>query len=366
MSLGIRVRMSPLASGLGQADQIVSDGAIVSLVQLGRPPSKLTRGAGLPTRLTFQGQFLESVRAAGGEDIKDLATLNGTLLLEDGATTFVFTGDQSADGPIGLEPTEVVGDEDDATDDDPREVRLLRFAFDSAQFKEVSVNHEPLELALRVDAARFDYCEVSVTLEIDGQVEAAATTNDALDVLITARNPARRELVAVRFTDETGAAMPGAAVSILSGAKPVKKGADPQALIADGNGEVLLRNVPGAPTCELAWGPAPDKLIFKKKLFLELGDETLADERRLVNLSYPTDRSLSENVHSFQADFARPATGRIADVSQDLVAFHDDGARPALGDATEPSSEAVAVNGPRTRDFDDLQGAADGADVAIA
>ena len=367
MSLGIRVRMAPLVSGLGDPGQAVADGAVVALVQLGKPPSQLEPGAQLPASLKFQGRFIERLRGEGAEETKDLATLSGTLEQQAGAR-IVFTGKPREDGPLGLEPVEAVGDEDDATDDDPREVRLLRFAFDADQFKEVTKDREPLELALRIDAVRFRYFEVSVVLEVDGQTEADAAVNDTLDVFVTARNPTRRELVTVRFTDDTGEPMPSAAVAILSGAKPVDKSADPSALTADARGELRLRNLPGAETCEVAWGVSADQLTFRRKLFLLLGsDASEADERRLKNLGYPSDRALSDNVLSFQADFARPASGSVADVSQELAAFHDDGTRPARGDATEPSSEAIAINGPRSRDFGDLEAAAKGGnDEALA
>lgn len=124
------------------------------------------------------------------------------------------------------------------------------------------------------------------------------------------------------------------AVSISSGAKPVDASADPTALTADGNGELRLRNVAGSVAAELAWGNSAEEL--------------------------------PDNVLSFQADFARPPTGRVADIADELQAFHDDGARPAPGDATEPSTEAVAVNGPKTTDFDDLRGARTDDAVALA
>jgi hypothetical protein len=354
--------MSPLFSGLGAPGQLVADGATVSFAHLGKPPSKLKRGAEKQATLTLSGRFMERVREPGDEEERDLAKLKGSMRVEDDGS-FVFAAKQLADGTAeGLQPTEAVGDDDDVSEDDPREVRLMRFAFDGIQFEGLG-GREPLELALRVDAARFDYCEVSVKLEVGGSVEADRNVNDTLDVLITPDNPTPRELVTVRFVDEAGDPMPSAAVAISSGAKPVDASADPTALTADGNGELRLRNVAGSVAAKLAWGSSADDLRFRKLVFLVLGED--ANARRLQNVGYP-ERELPDNVLSFQADFARPSSGRIADIADELKAFHDDGARPALGDATEPSTEAVAINGPRTTDFDDLRGARTDDGVALA
>jgi hypothetical protein len=342
---------------LGASGQFVADGARVSLVELGPPPTQLKRDDGQTAKLTLKARFIERLRGDSNDESRDLAELDGSVLLEDG--NIVFTADTGDDGDaVGLVPTEEVADDDDVSEDDPREVRLLRFDFDSGQFPELTLDGEPLELAVRIDAARFDYCEVSAVLEVAGASEADADVNDTLDILITARNPTPRRTVVVRFTDETGEPMPGAAVQILSGAKPSDSTADPDALTADGDGELSLRNVAGAETCELAWGPSADDLRFTRTIFLDLGDDSdIADERRLQNLGYPEDRSLDDNVLSFQADFARAATGRVSDVNQDLVSFHDDGTKPTPGDASEPSTDAVAVNGPTAPEFDDLSGA---------
>jgi hypothetical protein len=363
--------MDPLVPSFAGEGRLFADGAALSLLGLGKPPSKLTRGEAQPAKLTFRGRFIERVRGESNDETRDLAELNGNILLGDDGVSVTFECALGDDGvALGLEPTEPVEPDDDVTEEDPREVRLLRFLLDASQFQGLEDSSTPLELALRIDAARFDYCELSVELAIAGAAGDEAV-NDMLDVLITAENPTPRRIVTVRFTDETGQAIPNAAVRIVGGAKPLDPADDPQALTADGSGELRLRNVPGSDgsdSCELAWGESADDLRFTRKIFLDLREQDdAADERRLQNLGYPEARTLTENVASFQADFTRPETGRVRDIADDLVAFHDEGTRPASGDPIEPSNEAVAVNdGPGTSDFEDLADADSDQAVALA
>jgi hypothetical protein len=349
MPFGVRVSMTPLESGLGQPGQRVFDGAIISLMKLGSPPSELEIETPVSAKLSLTARYIESIRK-GGEETTPLAELEGELLLgKEQNPRLRFRGKLGADGkPVGLVAAEPIGEDEELPADDPREIRLLRFAFDSATFADVVEAGKLSELLTPIDAARFDYCEISVKLEIAGATEAPETADDVLDVLITARNPARSEIVTVRLTDELGEPMAGATLRILAGGKPAEPGADPDALVADGNGEVRLKTVAGSPSCRIAWGPSAGDLRFERSLFLDMrGGAEEADERRLRNLGYIAGESVEEDVLAFQTDLGRDGSGRLRDVTADLEAIHDEGVKPERGEPAEPSKEAVAVNGPR-------------------
>jgi len=364
MPSAIRVRLNPLASPFGQSGQTIADGALVSFTASGPVGSQLAPGAPLAAKLTFEGRFIDRVRAQGsGDETRTLATLDGQLLRGPGRQpTLTFTGGKGADGsPQGLVPDEVI-DEDDDTDegdaDDPTEVRVLRFGFASDQFVDVlpDPTRDTAELLVHIDPTSFHYLEVSVKLEVAGASEAPSSANDVLDVLITEQNPGRHAIIALRLTDEVGESIPSAACKIVSGAKPAEKGADPNALTADDDGIIRLKTDPAADFCEIAWGPAGSSdFPFTRKVFLDLGDDAeQAHARRLTNLGYPESQSLEDNVFAFQADFARPATGRLRDIAADLRAFHDDGVTPTPGDATEPSADALVLNEGSANVPDDL------------
>ncbi|HEY2407218.1 MAG TPA: hypothetical protein VGI10_14510 [Polyangiaceae bacterium] len=335
--------MTPLPSPFGKPGRIVSDGALVSLIPFGPFGSTSEIGKSTPAKLTFSGHFFEKARPnAGGEDeTRTLATLDGDLLIDEELDpTITFTA------KTGLVPDEEItdDDDDDDDDDDPSEVRVLRFNFDPDQFQAVGDESGATELLLRIDPARFHYCEVSALLEINDAEEAAADSNDVLDILITPRNPGRHLILSVRLTDDAGETLPNAAVTIVSGGKPADSAADPSALSADADGVIRIKNDPAAEFCELTWGPegASDQQ-FSRQIFLDLsGDPEQADTRRLSNLGYSAE-TLEENVQSFQVDFARPITGRLGDISDDLRAFHDDGVEPAPGDEDEPSTDPIAL-----------------------
>ena len=355
MPFAVRVRLTPLESGLGQPGQHVFDGAHISLVRLGPPPTQLEPDASKPAKLVLEARYIESI-LRGGEQKLPLATLAGELLLGSEANpSLSFRGDSGPDGkPQGLVAAEPIAEDDELPEDDPRELRLLRFVLDSNQFFNVAEDRAIAELLTPIDAARFDHCEITASLEVAGSAEAAAEQDDVLDVLITATNPARREIITLRLLDETGAAMPGAALQLLSGAKPSEAGADPKALVADGQGEVRIKVSPGAAACEIAWGPAPSDLRFRRSFSVDMrGGADELDERRLGNLGYTAGSNVGENVLAFQSDFGRPESGRLRDITADLEALHDEGAEVERGTPPEPSTEAVAVNGPRNRSVDD-------------
>lgn len=341
MGRAIRIQMKPLASPFGQSGQTISDGALVSLIPFGPFGSSLAVGTSTPAKLTFTGHFFERARQDGGEDeTRTLATLDGDLLIEAGfGPKFTFTAKN------GLVPQEEIPDDEPTDDeqDDAGEVRVLRFTFDPAQFQGVGDDSGATELLVRIDPARFHHSEVSALLEVGGE-EAAAEVNDVLDVLITGRNPGRRLILSLRLTDDTGAVLPGAAVTIVSGAKPADASADPAALTADGDGVIRIKNDPAAEFCQLTWGPAgASNQPFSRQIFLDLGgDPQQADSRRLSNLGY-SGETLAENVQSFQADFSRPITGRLRDISDDLRAFHDDGVDPTPGADGDPSTDPLVL-----------------------
>jgi hypothetical protein len=356
MPFAVRVRLEPLESGLGQPGQHVFDGARISLLRLGPPPTQLELDTSVAAKLVLTARFIESIRR-GGEQSVPLATLEGELVLgSEAVPSLTFTGKLGADAtPLGLVPAEVIDEDAGLPEDDAREIRLLRFAFDDGQFFDVlEPDTAVAELLTPIDAARFDYCEISAELSVAGAVEAPAAAGDTLDILITARNPGRQELITLRLTDEVGSPMPGAAVQLLSGAKPAEKGADPSALVADGNAEVQLKTLPGASECQIAWGPSAADLRFRRRVFVDLrGDPEQANARRLRNLGYTGGADLNEDVLAFQADFGRPGSGRLQDLTADLEALHDEGDELERGAPPAPSTEAVAINGPRNREIDD-------------
>jgi len=356
MARAIRVQMTPLPSPFSNSGRTIFDGALVSLLPLGSVGSKLQPGQSTPAKLTFSGHFFEKARpdADGEDETRKLATLAGDLLIDAGLDpTITFTAKSD------LVPVDVISDEDEDDDDDSdddsdddddddsddaSEVRVLRFTFDPDQFQGVGDESGTTELLLRIDPARFHYGEVSALLEVNGKAEADDAVNDVLDVLITSRNPGRHLVLSLRLTDDAGQPLANAAVTIVSGAKPADPSADPAALSADADGVIRIKNDPAAELCELTWGPqgASDQ-PFSRQIFLDLGgDPEQADTRRLSNLGYSAE-TLEENVQSFQADFARPITGRLRDIVDDLRALHDDGVEPTPGDDDEPSTDPIAL-----------------------
>lgn len=193
MTRKIRVKLSPLTSDLGDGSQIIADGATVSFVTLGPGSSALIPETPKPATLTFVARFIDSVRAESDTETRELATLAGTLSAgRNVAATLLFEGAlDEQDQPVGLLPAPPISaTAAAATGEQPEdngEIRLFRFAFDDRQFRQVPT--DPSVLRVRVDTKRFCYCELGVTLEIDGQPEAS-DENDILDVLITPRNPA--------------------------------------------------------------------------------------------------------------------------------------------------------------------------------
>ncbi|MEO6600427.1 MAG: hypothetical protein ABIQ16_11175 [Polyangiaceae bacterium] len=368
--------MNPLDSPFGQSGQTIADGALVAFAASGPPGSLLPVDTPTAAKLTFEGRFIDRVRAQGdGDETRTLAPLDGQLQRSKGTSpTLVFTGNAGSDGgPDGLVPDEAIDEDSDPEDDDnddPTEVRVLRFQFASDQF--ANVNADPTadtnELLVHIDPTSFHYLEVSVKLEIAGAIEAPSAANDVLDVLITSQNPGHHTLIGLRLTDQTGSAVASAACQIVSGARPAEKGADPSALTADGDGIIRLKTDPAATECEVKWGTAGSTdFPFTRTIFLVLGDDQeQAHARRLINLGYPETESLEDNVFGFQADFARPATGRLRDIAADLRALHDDGVTPPLGSESEPDTEAIALNSGPTDAPDALRDDADASGVALA
>jgi peptidoglycan hydrolase-like protein with peptidoglycan-binding domain len=190
----IRIKLSPLSSGLGSDGQTIADGALISFVTLGGGSSLLARDEPTPAKLKLVARFFDSVRAQSAEETRELATLEGTLSASRNfATSLRFEGAlDDKEKPVGLIPASPPEEGEKAVANagaapDHSEIRLFRFSFDPVQFQQVP--DAPATLRVRVDPAAFHYCEVEAKLEIDGQAEAAAE-NDRLDVLITARNPA--------------------------------------------------------------------------------------------------------------------------------------------------------------------------------
>jgi peptidoglycan hydrolase-like protein with peptidoglycan-binding domain len=192
----IRIKLSPLPSGLGSDGQSIADGALISFVTLGAGRSALVPEKPTPAKLKLVARFVDSIRTENDEETRELATLEGKLSAgRNFATTLRFEGALGDKGkPVGLVPAAPSDDahpaaakDGDAAEPDHSEIRLFRFAFDPAQFQQVP--DDPMTLRVRVDPKRFHYCEVEAKLEIDGASEAG-DENDILDVLITPRNPA--------------------------------------------------------------------------------------------------------------------------------------------------------------------------------
>lgn len=338
MATRVRVRLDPLLSPFAIEKETLSDGPRVILEALGPFASTLAMDEPAPTKLIFEARYIGRLRGGEAPEVVPLATLEGKLVRSGSWRKLRFEGNLDAAGaPVGLVPAEVV-DEDDpplAEGDDPKEreqVRVLRFFFDSDQFQNVypkSIDHG--ELLVRMKPNRFRYCELAVTLEVNGSAEAPPEHNDILDVLITTRNPGRRLKFVLRLTDIEGEPLPNARCVLVSGALPEDDTADPNALVADGEGLVRLKGLIGYNSIEVEWRPGDaDTPTFRRTLHTETGDDSeAADQRRLTNLGY-TEESLRANVIAFQSDFEREPTGQLQDIQEDLRAWHDDGVRPDL------------------------------------
>ena len=223
MPASIRVRMTPLASGLGERGQEISDGALISLTAGGPSGTHLEPGVPKPAKLKLEARFLRRADSGGeGDETRTLAWVEGELSRDKRVPPqLTFKGSRGEDGkPLGLVP-EVDLDEETEGDDDPAlEERVLRFRFDS-QFVDVAEKPGAGDLCVLLDPMTFHYCEVSVSLEIDGAEEAPATSNDKLDVLITRRNPApppvrRTRLVGMLFDANKCFLLPQALPGILT------------------------------------------------------------------------------------------------------------------------------------------------------
>jgi len=339
MAPRVRVRLDPLPSPFASENQTLSDGPRVALEALGPFASTLALNAPAPAKLIFEARYLERVRGeqTPEPEVVPLATLDGKLVRSGSWSQLRFEGNLDAAGaPVGLVPATVV-DEDDppraAEGDDPKDreqIRVLRFFFDSEQFRNVHptfMDHG--ELVVLMKPNRFRYCEISVALEVNGSVEASSEQNDILDVFITMRNPGRRLKFVLRLTDLEGEPLPNARCVLVSGALPEDDTADPNALVADGEGLVRLKGLVGYSSIEVEWRPPDaDTPTLRRTLLTNTSEDSqAADERRLNNLGY-TEATLRENVFAFQSDFEREPTGRLEDIREELRAWHDDGIRP--------------------------------------
>lgn len=357
MATSWRVLMEPLAADDASETRQLFDGATVRLSRFGPRPSALNLETPSPAQLTLFATFLSRVRSEGDEESRTLGRCPGTVLLRAGRE-IAFTGALDEFGspsgwvleePAEDEPVEPETAEPDANDGaaipvdevlEPSE-RVLRFDFDSAQFKNVPPVGEN-ELVVTLDARRFRHLEVGVELEIAGQVEATKEVNDMLDVFITRTNPPRRpEPMTVLLTDEQNEPVPGATFRIVSGGE-LKSGGDRGS--ADSNGKVEIRPRVGVQSCKIIWTTAGGE--HSRDLFVELGDEELALERRLHNLGYLRGAAREDNVRAFQREFRLTETGKLEDIAQALVAWHDRGVLPTLGPEPEIDNEPFIVEGP--------------------
>jgi hypothetical protein len=185
--------------------------------------------------------------------------------------------------------------------------------------------------------------EVRAKLELDGAVEAEFDVNDVLDVAITASNPPPLPVpFEVQVTDELGEPVPGATVTVLSGATTLEGQNEG---VADGDGLIELKPQAGSESCSIAWATSVGRV--EREIFVRLGSGRTASERRLHNMGY-IERTVDENVRAFQRTFQLEETGRLADIEGALRDWHDDGVVPESGEAKPVGKEPIVFNGPRS------------------
>lgn len=190
MPNSLRVLLAPLEPLISGPSQRLADGARVCFAPFGSGTSRATPDRAVPAKLTFLAAVADRVRGDVQWQERRIATLEGEIHLMGSAHAPVFVGAKDEyDQPKGLVPEQDAF----AVSGNPKRyesLRVLRFQFPREYFQDVG---DPLqgtcELPLRIDAGRFRYLEVRVQLEVDGGVEAPATANDVLDVLVTPQNP---------------------------------------------------------------------------------------------------------------------------------------------------------------------------------
>lgn len=293
MAFGVRVRLSPVVDIATDGARL--DGGRMALENLGKAGSAATT-APQPARLSLIGTFFDSARAASPLEMRELGTLSGSIERgADGLAVFTgdgagFTGvDTALDVFRSLNPPRVPPHR--------RTARVLRFRCEPPDMIQVFPNAETeAELLVSIDAKSVRFFEVGVRLEIATRTEADETTNDRLDIPVTATNPPLLQLLSVRLHDAAAVPFPGAAVHVTLPDQTLD-------LVADGEGFVTFL-LPAAcpPSIGLDWGAALGDQPIHADLAADCSAQADGSEvvARLQNLGYPALDNLELSVRAFQ------------------------------------------------------------------
>ena len=166
MASGVRVSLQP--KKVEHVAGFSVSGALVNLHLFGAAESKAVSGTDKPAKLVFSVSFYEDVRKQQQGSFEPLASVAGTITLDDSSGKPVFT--LGAGAVLTLE-SELPAD---------GLVRELELEFDSNSFEAPPA--APLRLKVPEEPEGSRFLELGVVLEIDGQPEAAQEVNDRLDV----------------------------------------------------------------------------------------------------------------------------------------------------------------------------------------
>lgn len=144
-------------------------GARLSLQSFGPGTSQAVTGTNKPAKLIFSVSFYEDVRLQQQGPFDPVASLAGTITLDDSGKPVFSIGAGSELTPEAAAPTEGDG-----------LVRELELEFDAESF--AGAPRAPLLMKVPEEPVGTRFLELGVVLEIDGSPEAAQEVNDRLDV----------------------------------------------------------------------------------------------------------------------------------------------------------------------------------------
>ncbi len=316
--MALRIKFDPAEDS--SSEGILVDVGRVSFTQFGEGDGFATQNP-LPAKLSFSCRLFESGRADAAFEESPLNVLKGTLRLEagaaDGTASVVFECD-----PESFD--EWAEQYDKALDarEEPFLVRPREIALDLVP--EHFSGLEPLQgtqlrLALPKLAEGKRYAEIAVALEIDGQPEAPAASNDVLDVPLL-----RVSLVDVRLFlfDSEGARLPGVPFRLTLD-DTIRSGE------SDSAGVVEQSEIPDSSVFLLEWGKPEEGApqgSFAFCRYVHLLDAPTGDQStllRLDNLGYVVGTK-AERLSEFAGDYPEDVADE-GGKEPALLAVHDEG-----------------------------------------
>jgi hypothetical protein len=128
---------------------------------------------------------------------------------------------------------------------------------------------------------------------------------------------------------------------------------------ADALGELVVPVRASTTALHVEWAPPTlpqhDSMPYRKLYHAHLDEsEKIATQKRLSNLGFAQQRSLTENIKDYQRAYAQTPSGELADVKDEIRTRHDDGSLPMfIGNRTQTESDGPSPNGTSLVSSDD-------------